>query len=82
VWRRRKANPSPTFRWRLEETVMRISIIIGLVAFATVIGSALLAAFGHDANQSARDRPVPVTLDPTDLTRKAGPLPLQFYDAV
>jgi hypothetical protein len=61
---------------------MRTSIIIGFVALATLIGTALLAALGQGANERARERNAPVTIDPTELTRKVGPLPLQFYDAI
>jgi hypothetical protein len=62
---------------------MRISIIIGFVALASVIGSALLAAFGQGANQTSRDRgTAPITIDPSELTRAAGPMLPQFYEAI
>jgi hypothetical protein len=62
---------------------MRTSIIIGFVALAAVIGTALLAAFGQGVNERAHGRDsAPITIDPTGLSRKAGPLPLQVYDAI
>ena len=62
---------------------MRTSIIIGFVALATVIGTALLAAFGQGVNERARTRDsAAITIDPAELTRMAGPMPLQFYDAI
>jgi hypothetical protein len=61
---------------------MRTSIIVNVVTFAILAGAALLAALGQHVIERARARDASVTIDPIELTKKADPLPLQFYDVI